>query len=50
MVVSEVSHSGYLGQKKGLMGYSKPIYEVCDSKSEKSAPYLGIHKVDSFTL
>ena len=27
-----------LGQTEGLAGNSKPIYEVCDSKSEKSAP------------
>ena len=25
-------------QSKGLAGNSKPIYEVCDSKREKSAP------------
>ena len=29
--------SSYLGQTEGLAGNSKPIYEVCDSKSEKSA-------------
>ena len=34
----EVSPSSYLGQTEGLAGNSKPIYEVCDSKSEKSAP------------
>ena len=28
----------YLGQTEGLTGNLKPIYEVCDSKSEKSAP------------
>ena len=33
----EVSPSSYLGQTEGLAGNSKPIYEVCDSKSEKSA-------------
>ena len=35
---SEVSPSSYLGQTEGLAGNSKPIHEVCDSKSEKSAP------------
>ena len=30
--------SGYLGQTEGMAGNSKTIYEVCDSKSEKSAP------------
>ena len=35
---NEVSPSSYLGQTEGLAGDSKPIYEVCDSKSEKSAP------------
>ena len=34
----EVSPSSYLGQTQGLAGNSKPIYEVCDSKGEKSAP------------
>ncbi len=34
----EVSPSSYLGQTQGLAGNSKVIYEVCDSKSEKSAP------------
>ena len=32
------SPSSYLGQTEGLAGNSKPISEVCDSKSEKSAP------------
>jgi hypothetical protein len=35
---SKVSPSSYLGQTEGLAGNSKPIYEICDSKSEKSAP------------
>ena len=35
---SKVSHSSYLGQTDGLVGNSKPIYEVCDSRSKKSAP------------
>ena len=37
---SEVSPStsSYLEQTEGLVGNSKPIFEVCDSKSEKSAP------------
>ena len=35
---SEVSPSSYPGQTEGLAGNSKPMYEVCDSKSEKSAP------------
>ena len=30
--------SRYLGQMEGLTENSKPIYEVCDSKSGKSAP------------
>ena len=34
----EVNPSSYLWQTEGLAGNSKPIYEVCDSKSEKSAP------------
>ena len=29
--------AGYHGQTEGLAGNSKPIYEVCDSKSDKSA-------------
>ena len=33
----EVSHSCCLGQTEGLAGNSKHKYEVCDSKSEKSA-------------
>ena len=33
---SEVSPSSYLGQTMGLAGNSKLIYEVCDSKNEKS--------------
>ena len=35
---SKVSQSGYLEQAQGLARNSKPIYEVCDSKSEKSNP------------
>ena len=35
---SQVSPSSYLGRTEGLVGNSKPTYEVCDSKSEKSAP------------
>ena len=35
---SEVSPSSYLGQTEGLVRNSSPMYEVCDSKSEKSAP------------
>ncbi len=35
---NQVSHSSYLGQTEGLAGNSKRIYEVCDSKSKKSAP------------
>ena len=35
---SKVSPSSYLGQMEGLLGYSKHKYEVCDYKSEKSAP------------
>ena len=35
---SEVSPSSYLGQTMALAGNSKLIYEVCDSKNEKSAP------------
>ena len=35
---SEVSPSSYLGQMEGLTGNSKPLYEVGDSKNEKSAP------------
>ena len=33
---SKVSPSSYLGWMEGLEGNLKPIYEVCDSKSEKS--------------
>ena len=36
----EVDPSCYFGLTEGLAGNSKPIYEVCDSKSEKSAPKL----------
>ena len=35
---SKVSPSSYLGQTEGLAENSKPTYEVCDYKSEKSAP------------
>ena len=35
---SKVSPSRYVGQTEGLTWNSKPMYEVCDSKSEKSAP------------
>ena len=35
---SEISPSSYLGPTEGLAGNSKPIYDVCDSKREKSAP------------
>ena len=35
---SEDSPSIYLGETEGLAGSSKPIYEVCNSKSEKSPP------------
>ena len=38
VLVSEVSPSTYLARTEGLAGNSKPIYEVCDSKSEKSDP------------
>ena len=34
---SKVSQSCYLEGTQGLAGNSKPIYEVCDSKSDKSA-------------
>ena len=34
---SEVSPSSYFGRTEGLAGNSKPIYNVCDSKSEKSS-------------
>ena len=44
------SHSGNLGQTQGLAGNSKPIYEVCDSKSEKSAPTYVVFRGDPFTL
>ena len=37
----EVSPSSYLGQTEGLAGSSNPMYLVCDSKSEKSAPSKG---------
>ena len=36
--ISQVSPSNYFGRTEGLVGNSKPIYEVCDSKSEKSSP------------
>jgi hypothetical protein len=34
----DVSPSSYLGQTESLTGNSKPTYEDCDYKSEKSAP------------
>ena len=35
---SKVIPSSNLGQTEGLVGNLKAIYEVCDDKSEKSAP------------
>ena len=35
---SEVSPSRYLGRTEDFEANAKPIYEVCDSKSEKSGP------------
>jgi hypothetical protein len=35
---SKVSPFSDLGPTEGLAGNSKPIYEVCDSEIEKSAP------------
>ena len=35
--LSEVIPVSYLGQAEGLAVNSKPIYEVCDSKSKKFA-------------
>ena len=34
----QVSPSGHLRQMEGQAGNSDPIYNVCDSKTEKSAP------------
>ena len=36
----KVSHSSCIGQTEGLGENSKSIYEVCNSKSEKSATVL----------
>ena len=36
----QVRHSGYLGRMQGLAENSKSICEICDSKSEKSAPQV----------
>ena len=36
----QVRHSGYFSQTGALAVNSKPIYEVCDFKSEKSASLL----------
>ena len=41
--------SEYLRQTEGLVENSKPIYEVCDSKCEKSAPWVYL-KGDPFTF
>ena len=46
----EVIHSGYLGRTEGLSGNSKTIYEVCGSKSEKSAPMQHYIEWTPFTL
>ena len=47
---SEVSPSSYLGQTEGLVGNSNSIYEVCDSKSEKSAPIGWVKKSAQMVL
>ena len=38
----KVSHSSCIGQTEGLGENSKSIYEVCNSKSEKSATVLTV--------
>ena len=34
---SKVSPSSYLGRMEGFAGNSKPLYEICDPKSENFA-------------